>query len=65
MNNEEKINFLKQNNVDIEKGIENMMDLETYEDILNDFYMALPDDLVKIDTDEIIGNLPDGLGPKK
>ena len=23
------------------------------------------DDLVKIDTDEIIGNLPDGLGPKK
>ena len=58
MTNEEKINFLKQNNVDIEKGIENMIDLETYEDILNDFYMALPDDLVKIDNFKKISDMP-------
>ena len=49
MNSEEKINFLKQNNVNVEKGLENMMDLDTYDDILNDFYEALPNDLSKID----------------
>lgn len=58
MNSEEKINFLKQNNVDIEKGIENMMDLETYDDILNDFYEALPDDLTKIDNFKNSNDMP-------
>lgn len=49
MTNDVKINFLKENNVDVLSGIENMMDFETYNDILNDFYDSLKDELKKID----------------
>ncbi len=58
MNSDLKINFLKQNGVDIEKGIANMMDLETYEEILNDFYDNLPSEIEKIDNYKKINDMP-------
>lgn len=58
MNNEEKIEFLKDNNVDVETGISNMMDIDTYNDILNDFYDSLPDELEKIDGFKRSGDMP-------
>ncbi len=49
MSNEDKIEFLRRCGVDADTGIANMMDVETYNEIMNDFYEALPDELLKID----------------
>ena len=49
MNTDEKIAFLEQNGVDAKPAIANMMDIETYDDIMNDFYQGLPEELSKID----------------
>lgn len=49
MNTDEKIAFLEQNGVDAKPAIANMMDIETYDDIINDFYQELPEELSKID----------------
>lgn len=49
MNTDEKIAFLEQNGVDAKTAIANMMDIETYNDIMNDFYQELPEELSKID----------------
>lgn len=49
MDNDSKIAFLKQYGVDAETSIENMMGIETYDEILNDFYDSLPEELLKID----------------
>ena len=37
-----KRNFLVQNGVDVDKGIENTMDFETYNELLLDFCDAFP-----------------------
>ena len=58
MNSEEQINFLKQNNVDVDKGLENMMDIETYDEILNDFYENVPEDMKKIENYKNAGDMP-------
>ena len=44
----DKIEFLKQCGVDVETGISNMMDIETYNEILDDFYNSLDEELSKI-----------------
>jgi len=44
---EKKINFLKQNGVDVEKGIENTMDFETYDEILLEFCDTFPQEVNK------------------
>lgn len=49
MNTEEKITFLEENGVEARNAIANMMDIETYNDIMDDFYQSLPDELSKID----------------
>ena len=38
MNTDEKIAFLLHHVVDAKTAIANMMDIETYDDIMNDFY---------------------------
>lgn len=48
MTEQEKVEFLKSQGVDAETGISNMMDIETYNDILNDFYDSLKEELEKI-----------------
>ncbi len=42
-----KRNFLIQNGVDVNKGIENTMDFETYNEILLDFCNTFPQDVNK------------------
>ena len=42
-----KINFLKQNGVDVDKGIENTMDFETYDELLLDFCETFPQEVNK------------------
>lgn len=44
---ENKRNFLVQNGVDVEKGIENTMDFETYNEILLEFCDAFPEEVNK------------------
>lgn len=44
----EKIEYLKSMGVDIDTAISNMIDIETYNDILNDFYDNMPSELEKI-----------------
>lgn len=58
MNSEEKINFLRQNKVDVDKGLENMMDIDTYNEILNDFYENVPEDMKKIENYKNLGDMP-------
>ncbi|MGN1358157.1 MAG: Hpt domain-containing protein [Bacilli bacterium] len=44
---ENKRNFLVQNGVDVEKGIENTMDFETYNEILLEFCDTFPEEVNK------------------
>ena len=54
----DKIEFLKQCGVDVETGISNMMDIETYNEILDDFYNSLDEELSKIDNFKNMGDMP-------
>ncbi len=49
MDTNNKIAFLESMGVDAKPSIENMMDIETYDEIMDDFYKELPNDLSKID----------------
>lgn len=55
---DQKIEFLKSMGVDAETGISNMMDVETYNEIMNDFYDGMPDELAKIDNFKNQGDMP-------
>ena len=44
----DKLDFLRQNGVDVDTGIQNMMDAETYNEILDDFYNSIDDEMNKI-----------------
>ncbi len=46
---EQKKAFLMQNGVDVEKGIENTMDFETYDELLLDFCNTFPEEVKKFD----------------
>jgi len=54
---ESKMNFLRQNGVDIDKGIENTMDFETYDEILLDFCDSFPVEVNKFNNFKIAGDL--------
>ncbi len=43
-----KLEFLKKYGVDVEKGLENTMDEETYNEILNDYFNELPEMINKL-----------------
>ena len=58
MTDNEKIEFLIQNGVDAQSGISNMMDIETYNDILNDFYESLKEELNKIENFKNQNDMP-------
>ena len=53
----EKRNFLIQNGVDVDKGIENTMDFETYDEILLDFCNTFPVDVNKFNEFKAAGDL--------
>ena len=52
-----KINFLKQNGVDVDKGIENRMDFETYNEILLDFCDTFVEEVNKFNAYKIAGDM--------
>ena len=53
----EKIEFLIQNGVDIEKGIENTLDFETYDELLLDFIETFPTEVNKFNGFKLAGDL--------
>lgn len=58
MDGNRKIDFLIQNGVDANKGISNMMDIETYNEIMDDFYNGLDKELAKINNFKNMGDMP-------
>ena len=58
MNTENKIAFLEQFGVDVRTGISNMMDIETYDEIMNDFYESMPEELQKINKYKMQNDMP-------
>jgi len=54
---EMKMNFLKQNGVDVDKGIENTMDFETYDEILLEFCDTFPQEVNKFNAYKIAGDM--------
>lgn len=58
MSEAQKIDFLKSYGVDIDKGLENMMDIETYDEILNDFYNNLAEEFKLIQEFKNAGDMP-------
>lgn len=58
MDTDKKIAFLEQYGVNARPSIENMMGIETYDEIMNDFYDSLPEELSKIDNFKNSGDMP-------
>ena len=54
---EMKINFLKQNGVDVEAGIENTMDFETYNEILLEFCDSFAQEVNKFNQFKLAGDM--------
>ena len=54
---DKKRNFLIQNGVDVDKGIENTMDFETYDEILLDFCETFPQEVNKFNAYKIQGDM--------
>ena len=52
-----KRNFLMQNGVDVNKGIENTMDEETYNELLIDFANTFPVDVNKFNEYKVAGDM--------
>lgn len=52
-----KRNFLLQNGVDVNKGIENTMDFETYNELLLDFCNTFPEEVNKFNSFKLSGDL--------
>ena len=54
---QQKIDFLVQNGVDVEKGIENTMDFETYNEILLEFCESFPVEVNKFNGFKLAGDM--------
>lgn len=54
----QKENYLKSMGVDVEAGIANMMDLETYNEMLDDFYNSFDEETSAIDGFKNQGDMP-------
>ena len=54
---EMKRNFLVQNGVDVDKGIENTMDFETYDELLLDFCNTFVEEVNKFNAFKLAGDM--------
>ena len=54
---EAKRNFLIQNGVDVDKGIENTMDFETYDELLLDFCNTFVEEVNKFNSFKLAGDM--------
>lgn len=52
-----KLNYLRQNGVDVDKGIENTMDFDTYNELLLDFSNTFPEDVRKFNEFKVAGDM--------
>jgi len=57
MMEEAKRNFLVQNGVDVDKGIENTMDFETYDELLLDFCTTFAEEVNKFNAFKLAGDM--------
>lgn len=55
---DQRIEYLKSMGVDADAGISNMMDVETYNEMMDDFYNGLDEELSKIDNFKNSGDMP-------
>ncbi|HIU40141.1 MAG TPA: Hpt domain-containing protein [Candidatus Aphodocola excrementigallinarum] len=53
-----KITFLKNMGVDADAAITNMVDIETYNEMLDEFYNSMDEELSKIDSFKNQGDMP-------
>ena len=53
----EKLNFLKRYGVDVETGIKNTMDEETYNEILDDFFNEIPNNINRLGNFKVQGDM--------
>lgn len=53
-----KIEYLKSMGVDADTGISNMMDKDTYNEMMDDFYNGLNEELEKIENFKNVGDMP-------
>lgn len=53
-----KITFLKSMGVDADAGITNMMDIKTYNEMMDEFYNSMDEELSKIDNFKNQGDMP-------
>ncbi len=54
---EQKLAYLKQNGVDVDAGIENTMDFETYNELLVDFANTFPEEVKKFNEFKLAGDM--------
>ena len=57
MDADRKIAFLTENGVDALTGISNMMDIDTYNEIMDDFYQGIDEELQKINNFKNINDM--------
>lgn len=53
----EKLNFLKRYGVNVETGIQNTMDEETYNEILDDFFGEIPNSINRLGNFKVQGDM--------
>lgn len=58
MNEDQKIAFLEQFGVEARGAVTNMMGIETYDEILNDFYESIDSELSKIENFKNLSDMP-------
>lgn len=52
------IDFLKSKGIDVDTAVTNMMDVETYNEMMDDFIASIPEELAKIDGFKNSGDMP-------
>lgn len=55
---EDKLQYLRDNNVDVDIAIVNMVDTQTYNELLDDFYNSIDEELKNIDNYKIMNDMP-------
>lgn len=53
----EKLNFLKKYGVNVEEGLKNTMDEETYNEILDDYFKEIPENINKLGSYKMNGDM--------
>ena len=55
---EEKLQYLRDNGVEVDNAIVNMVDVDTYNELLDDFFDSIDEELQNIDNYKNAGDMP-------